>query len=70
MHDSRYETLEEVIDFYSEGLKQSPTVDPLMKNVYQHGIHLTEEEKGYLLAFLKTLTDTTYLNKASLGSPF
>ena len=70
MHDSRYETLEDVIDFYSEGLKQSPTADPLMKNVHQGGIHLTEAEKGYLLAFLKTLTDTTYLNKASLGNPF
>lgn len=70
MHDSRYQTLEEVIDFYSEGLHQSPTVDPLMKNVYKGGIQLTEQEKGYLIAFLKTLTDTVYVNKVELGSPF
>ena len=70
MHDSRFQTLEEVIDFYSEGLQQSPTVDPLMKNVHQGGVHLTEQEKGYLLAFLKTLTDTVYVNNPALGSPF
>ncbi|MCB9283561.1 MAG: cytochrome-c peroxidase [Lewinellaceae bacterium] len=70
MHDSRYETLEEVIDFYSEGLKNSPTVDPLMKNVYKGGIQLTPQEKGYLLAFLKTLTDTTYLHNPALEDPF
>ncbi|MBK6622001.1 MAG: cytochrome-c peroxidase [Saprospirales bacterium] len=70
MHDSRYQTLEEVIDFYSEGLHQSPTVDPLMKNAHQGGIHLTAQEKGYLIAFLKTLTDTVYVNKPELSSPF
>jgi cytochrome c peroxidase len=70
MHDSRFQTLEEVIDFYSEGLRQSPTVDPLMKNVHQGGIQLTEAEKGYLLAFLNMLTDTTYTLNPALGSPF
>ena len=70
MHDSRYETLEEVIDFYSEGLNESPTIDPLMKNAHQGGIQLTEAEKGYLIAFLKTLTDTSYTQKPELGSPF
>lgn len=70
MHDSRYQTLEEVIDFYSEGLHQSPTVDPLMKNAHQGGIHLTAQEKSYLIAFLKTLTDTVYVNKPELSSPF
>ena len=41
-----------------------------MKNVYKGGIQLTEQEKGYLIAFLKTLTDTVYVNKVELGSPF
>jgi len=61
MHDSRFQTLEEVIDFYSNGLQYSATIDPLMKNVDEGGVQLTEEEKFYLLAFLKTLSDTTFI---------
>ena len=70
MHDGRYATLEEVIDFYSEGLKHSATVDPLMKQIHHGGIQLTDTEKGYLLEFLKTLTDTTFLSNPALSSPF
>lgn len=70
MHDGRFESLEEVIDFYSEGLKFSPTIDPLMKKVEQGGIDLTEEEKQNLLAFLKTLTDTTFVNNPEYTNPF
>ncbi len=70
MHDGRYETLEEVIDFYSEGLKTSPTIDPLMKQAHQGGIHLTTKEKGDLLAFLHTLTDTTFTTNPAFRSPF
>jgi len=70
MHDSRFQTLEEVIDFYSEGLQQSPTVDPLMKAVHKGGVQLTQEKKGYLLAFLKTLTDTVYIKNDALSDPF
>jgi len=64
MHDGRFQTLEEVIDFYSEGLQYSETIDPLMKNVDQGGIQLTEEEKFYLLTFLKTLTDTSFVQNS------
>ena len=41
MHDGRYQTLEEVIDFYSEGLQWSETIDPLMKRVEDGGVQLT-----------------------------
>lgn len=34
MHDGRFKSLEEVIDFYSEGLIWSPTIDPLMKKAH------------------------------------
>lgn len=70
MHDGRFETLEEVIDFYSEGLKFSPTIDPLMKNVNQGGVQLTQEEKESLIAFIKTLTDTTFVNNPEFSNPF
>ena len=70
MHDGRFQTLEEVIDFYSEGLKFSRTVDPLMKNVEQGGIQLTAEEKQDLLAFLKTLSDEEFINNPAFRNPF
>ena len=70
MHDGRFATLEEVIDFYSEGLQFSPTIDPLMKNVHQGGIQLTDDEKQSLLAYLKTLTDTTFIQNPDFSNPF
>jgi cytochrome c peroxidase len=70
MHDGRYKTLAEVIDFYSDGVNWSPTIDPLMKKVHQGGVHLTEEEKSDLLAFLKTFSDTTIINNPEFTSPF
>jgi cytochrome c peroxidase len=70
MHDGRFETLEEVIDFYSEGLQFSPTIDPLMKNVNQGGIQLSDDEKQNLIAFIKTLTDTTFVTNPAFSNPF
>ncbi len=70
MHDGRFASLEEVIDFYSEGVKWSPSVDPLMKKVNQGGLHLTPQEKNYLLAFIKTLADTTFINNPTYADPF
>ena len=70
MHDGRFNTLEEVVDFYSEGLKYSRTVDALMKNVHSGGVHLTDTEKNELIAFLKTLTDTNFTGNPEFQSPF
>ena len=57
MHDGRFTTLEEVIDFYSDSVQYSEQVSPLMHHVMQGGVRLTEEEKQQLKAFLNTLTD-------------
>lgn len=62
MHDGRFETLEEVINHYSEGLKNSPTIDPLMKKVNQGGVHLSTKDKADLKAFLLTLSDSDFTN--------
>ncbi len=70
MHDGRFATLEEVVDFYSEGLKWSPTIDPLMKNVNHGGVRITPREKEALVAFLHTLSDSTFINNPDFSSPF
>ncbi|NND61602.1 MAG: cytochrome-c peroxidase [Flavobacteriaceae bacterium] len=62
MHDGRFETLDEVIDHYSEGLVYSETIDPLMKNVAEGGAQLTEEDKADLKAFLLSLSDPSFIN--------
>ena len=59
MHDGRFTTLDEVIDFYSEGVQYSEHISPLMHHVMQGGVQLTPQEKQQLKAFLNTLTDTS-----------
>ena len=71
MHDGRYTTLEEVIEFYNSGVKQtSVNIDPLMTLPYkENGLQLTQQEKDDLLLFLQTLTDTSFINDYRLGKP-
>jgi len=69
MHDGRFETLEEVVEFYSFGLTESPTIDPLMKNVSRMGIALTPTEQVDLIAFLKTLSDPKFLTNPAFSKP-
>lgn len=61
MHDGRFNTLDEVINHYSEGLQNSSTIDPLMKKVDEGGVHLTTQEKADLKAFLLTLSDHEFI---------
>jgi len=70
MHDGRYATLEDVIDFYSQGLHYSESIDPLMKQIGHGGIRLTAKEKSDLLAFLQCLTDPDFIQNPALSSPF
>jgi len=69
MHDGRFQTLEEVIDFYSEGVIWSPYVHPLMHHAYDGGIQFTSNEKADLIAFIKTLRDETFLTNPAYGAP-
>jgi len=61
MHDGRFATLDEVIDHYSEGLQNSPTIDPLMKKVLQGGVQLSQKDKDDLKAFLLSLSDESFV---------
>ena len=63
MHDGRFATLDDVINHYSEGLKNSSTIDPLMKKVNQGGVQLTTEDKAHLKAFLLSLSDTEFVGE-------
>ena len=69
MHDGRFKTLEEVIDFYSQGIIWSPYIHPLMHHANDGGIQLTPGEKADLIAFIKTLRDDTFLTNPAYSSP-
>ncbi len=68
MHDGRYSTLHEVLNFYSDHVNFTEYTDPLMN--HEGGINLTDEQKEDVIAFLKTLTDSTFINNPRFSNPF
>jgi len=77
MHDGRFQTLEEVLDHYNSGIKKSETLDILimeasnepLENHDQINLYLTEKEKKDVIAFLKMLTDESFLNNPEFSNP-
>lgn len=70
MHDGRFATLEEVVDHYNYGVKNSSTIDFLLQyNLQPGGLGLTAIEKADLIAFLKTLSDPGFLTNPDYASP-
>ena len=69
MHDGRFKSLDEIIDFYSEGLVYSDYVHPLMKNVRESGVQLSDEDKSALKAFLLALTDHEMVKNPQFACP-
>ncbi|MFY0481211.1 cytochrome-c peroxidase [Flavobacterium sp. PLA-1-15] len=61
MHDGRFGSLQSVLNFYSNGVRNTANLDPLMQQHPTLGIPLTQEEKLALIAFLNTLTDETFI---------
>lgn len=69
MHDGRFATLEDVVNFYSSGVKQnSPNIDEHMVP-FGNGLNLTAQQKSDLIAFLKTLSDQEFLTRQDLSEP-
>ncbi len=57
MHDGRFKTLEQCIEHYNSGIKQSATLDSSLTM----GIALTAQNKLDIISFLKTLTDNSFI---------
>ena len=70
MHDGRFKTLEEVINFYSEGLQKSANIDSKMEFVHQGGAKLKSEDKRKIIAFLMTLSDSSFISNQEFSNPF
>jgi cytochrome c peroxidase len=69
MHDGRFKTIEEVLEFYNFGLQFSPYVHPLMHKLEQGGTYLTPAKIADLKAFLNTLTDNDFLTNPKFAKP-
>lgn len=65
MHDGRFATLEEVLEQYAAGGHGMVNED-----VNIIAFPLTEENKQDMIAFLKTLTDTSFINNPAFSNPF
>lgn len=70
MHDGRFKTLGEVVSFYSEGVQVCANIDSKMGFAYQGGVKLTVEEKKKVLAFLLTLSDSSFVSNVKFSNPF
>lgn len=69
MHDGRFSTLEEVVNFYSTGVRQSsPNIDEHMPP-FGAGLNLSVQDKSDLVAFLKSLSDEEFLKREDLSDP-
>ena len=74
MHDGRFTTFEEVLDHYNEHVNiNRKDIDLLMQNTNNDTnssfLALSEDEKEAIIAFLKTLTDESFINNKSCSDP-
>lgn len=70
MHDGRFATLAEVVDFYADDVRlTTPNFDDHMFAWKLRVVQLDAQERVDLVAFLTTLTDTAFLNAPSLSDP-
>jgi cytochrome c peroxidase len=69
MHDGRFKTIDEVLEFYNFGLQYSEYVSPLMHKLEQGGACLTPLQIADLKAFLNALTDNEFLTNPKFAKP-
>jgi len=73
MHDGRFKTLDEVVDHYSDHVKESPSLSTFLRgesnDINGKTLHLTSQEKKDIIAFLNMLTDTAFINDPRFSDP-
>ena len=67
MHDGRFNSLEEVVEHYSEGVVENEWTEVFLPS---GGFGFTTQEKSDLVSFLKTLTDKTFITDDRWSDPF
>lgn len=71
MHDGRFATLAEVIDFYDHGVQDGPALDDrLRQGRGPRRLNLSAADRAALVAFLMTLSDPVLITDVRFGDPF
>ena len=71
MHDGRFATLNDVLDFYSTGIQNQPFLHADLKaNGQPKRMNFSADQKSDLIAFLNTLTDDRLLTEKRFSDPF
>jgi len=71
MHDGRFATLAEVVDFYDHGIQGGPALDDRLKSAGRpQRLHLDAADRAALVAFLRTLDDRALTTDPRFGNPF
>lgn len=72
MHDGRFATLEQVVEFYNSGVVNNPNLPPQLRNPNGtvRRLNLSVSQKAALVAFLKTLTDPGIATDEKYSDPF
>jgi len=71
MHDGRFTTLEQVVEFYDSQVVNHPNLAPQLRNNNRPiRLNLSEAEKRALVAFLHTLTDPNLATDPKYSDPF
>lgn len=66
MHDGRFESLDQVLLHYQQGIQSSATLDPILNQT----IVLNFEERQAIISFLHTLTDVKFIGNPKFSNPF
>jgi cytochrome c peroxidase len=70
MHDSRFATLEEVVDFYADNVQvNAQTIDNHMQPWIFGQVQLSQQDRADLVAFMRTLTDESFLTNPAFSDP-
>lgn len=71
MHDGRFQTLAEVVDFYDHGVQDGPALDVrLRRNGKPQRLNLPPTDRAALVAFLMTLSDPALSTDPRFSNPF
>jgi cytochrome c peroxidase len=72
MHDGRFASLEEVVEFYDSGVQPGPVLDARLRTPGGQPLrlNLSTADKAALVAFLRTLTDQSVITDPRFSSPF
>lgn len=77
MHDGRFATLEQVVEFYNSGVVAHRNLSPQLRNPpggpgggLPRRLNLNTTDKAALVAFLKTMTDRAVTTDPKFSDPF